>query len=124
MSIFESFTPDQEELEALRAKVEELTALLTSESSPRGLAIQLAAANDKVEELTHTLVGWTDSAKYFRAESMYYRGLIAKAAKFIGLPMYTADDQGVHHEPLNAKLPECVESLVNQLAAMTKERVK
>jgi hypothetical protein len=43
---------------------------------------------------------------------MYYVGLIEKAARHIGLPMFTADDNGVHPEPLNAKLPECVEQLV------------
>lgn len=64
-----------------------------------------------IERLAHERDGWIDSAKYFSNGMEYYRGLIDEAAKHIGIDMYTADDQGVHPEPLRAKLPECVEHL-------------
>lgn len=66
------------------------------------------------DELQHQLAGITDSAKHFSDGMKYYRGLIDEAAKSIGIAMYTADDQGVHPDPLRAKLPECVAELVQQ----------
>lgn len=66
------------------------------------------------DELQQQLAGMTDSAKHFSGGMEYYRDLIDEAAKSIGIAMYTADDQGVHPEPLRAKLPECVAELVQQ----------
>jgi hypothetical protein len=82
------------------------------------------AVMDTIEALRRELDGWKGSAAEFCSNQQYYSGLIDQAAKHIGLPMYTADDDGVHETPLRIKLPECVEHLAKQLAAMITERDK
>lgn len=78
------------------------------------LRITIDNLKQQRDELQHQLAGMTDSAKHFSNGMEYYRGLIGEAAKSIGIAMYTADDQGVHPDPLYAKLPECVAELVQQ----------
>lgn len=75
---------------------------------------EIAELKQQRDELRHQLAGMTDSAKHYSNGMEYYRGLIDEAAKSIGIAMYTADDQGVHPDPLRAKLPECVAELVQQ----------
>lgn len=55
---------------------------------------------------------WIESAKEFCNGMEYYRDQIDKAARHIGLPCFTADDGGVHEEPLRAKVAEAVATLV------------
>ena len=95
-----------------------------------------------VEQLVRERDGWIDSAKHFSNGLEYYRGQLDACARHIGLPCFTADDGGVHEEPLRAKVAEEVGRLVqardyikgrsvswerdtvilsNKLAAMTKK---
>lgn len=69
---------------------------------------------EELAEVKQQLAGMTDSARHFADGMEYYRGLIDEAAKSIGVAMYTADDKGVHPDPLRAKLPECAAELVQQ----------
>ena len=83
--------------------------------------MELVDARRELEAAKQERDGWIDSAKHFANGQTYYQNLIDQAAKSIGLPMYTADDAGVHQEPLRAKLPECVAALQAEKEALEKK---
>lgn len=67
-----------------------------------------------VEQLVRERDGWIDSAREFSTGMEYYRDQLDACARNIGLPCFTADDGGVHEEPLRAKVAEEVERLVQE----------
>jgi hypothetical protein len=83
--------------------------------------VEMRELRARIAELERERDAWKESANEFCNNQMYYIELIDKAARSIGLPMFTADDSGVHPEPLRAKLPECVEQLVIRTADLAGE---
>ena len=67
-----------------------------------------------VERLVQERDGWIDSAREFSDGLEYYRDQLDACARHIGLPCFTADDGGVHEEPLRAKVAEEVQRLVQE----------
>lgn len=74
-----------------------------------------------VEQLVRERDGWIDSAREFSTGMEYYRDQLDACARHIGLPCFTADDGGVHEEPLRAKVAEEVERLVQERDKCIKE---
>ena len=77
----------------------------------RGAQLYSAAT---VERLMQERNGWIDSAREFSNGLEYYRDQLDACARHIGLPCFTADDGGVHEEPLRAKVAEEVGRLVQE----------
>ena len=101
----------KEQLAAMTQENEEQARLLgISGSKEARLIAELVA-------MTQERDGWISSAKEFSNGMEYYRGQLDACARHIGLPCFTADDGGVHPEPLRAKVAECVGELQAQLAA-------
>lgn len=67
-----------------------------------------------VEQLVRERNGWIDSAREFSNGLEYYRDQLDACARHIGLPCFTADDGGIHEEPLRAKVAEEVGRLVQE----------
>ena len=70
---------------------------------------------EELEALRKERDNWIESAKHFCNGMEYYRDQLDACARHIGLPCFTADDGGVHPEPLRAKVAECVGDLQDQL---------
>jgi hypothetical protein len=67
------------------------------------------------EAMARRLAAWMEDAARFSLNEQYYRGLVVRCGKALGIEARTSDDGGVHDTVLCAKVPELVERLVAEV---------
>jgi hypothetical protein len=65
---------------------------------------------DLAESVARKIAFWMDTAAQNEQNTGYYRSLLERCGKAIGLRAYTQDDGGVTEDVLCAKIPEIIEA--------------
>lgn len=73
---------------------------------------------DRLTRLRSERDAWEETALQAQRSAGYYRDLIVKCGKSIGIDAYTDDAGEEHDEVLCAKVPELVDRLCSQRSAM------
>lgn len=69
------------------------------------------------EAVARRISAWMDTAAQMARNADFYRGLLDKCAKRLGVASYTADDGTVMDEPVRLKIPELIGDWQSQARA-------
>jgi len=64
-----------------------------------------------IEEAIQQRNNWIESAALFSRNEEFYRGILDKIAREIGVEAFIADDGTVNESPIRLKLPELVKKI-------------
>jgi deoxycytidylate deaminase len=87
------------------------------------IAKECNTLNERLNQATYERDAWEANAASYSRNTDYYRDIVDRCGRAIGIEAFTADDGGIHDTPLRAKVAELVEQLCVERAkdARTKD---
>lgn len=97
----------------------QLAAQCWCDEEPKHIEMNPALA----EAVAKRIASWVGAAAEFSDGQAYYRGLVERCGKALGVAAYTCDDGTVVPDVLCAKVPELVGELVEELVRRLRDTV-